>query len=446
MRLRMMNKALYLLSWMIMISIISSCANNGDKQSIGTQTPAPDSEKVTLKVVQSLMTPQRTAELKKLIGQFELQNANIRIQLITPTEDNADDAILTMLEDNQDIDIVEVRDITAHTYASRGLLVSLERYLPEWSNYSLISEDARLMARDIGDITYYIPNSLYQVQLYYRKDWFDAKALQAPETWEQLYFVGKQLTKPELGRYGFAFRGGPGAANTLTSMIQDYNGDGVSSSDSMFELDGTTIFAGERAAEALELYRKLYVETSHPKSIDWGFNDQVNAFANGEAAMLIQDSDIIPQIREKLKNNEWATAPLPTGPQGISHYNVGAAGWGIALQSKHRDEAWAFITYLSSAESNRAFADAAGLRSIYSGAIDDEKYSTSPYAPYILMANDPIHYRGVKRPSHYTNFSEYYQMGTELGRQYLQNTLSTEALLETFDDFWQRQRNLANRQ
>nr|MBC9201755.1 extracellular solute-binding protein [Paenibacillus sp. PL91] len=434
----LIGKALYPLSLIIMVSFLSGCMQIGMRSEETEPTTAPS--KVTLKVVQSLATPLRTEQLEKLIEHFEKEHPEINIMLVSPDYDSADETILTMLKNKEIVDIVEARDITVHEYVSQGLLASLESYIAKWSNFTLLSENARMMARDVANHVYYIPSSLYQMQLYYRKDWFDAKALQTPETWEQLFFVGKQLTRPEVEQYGFAFRGGLGAANMLSSIIQDYNGNQVSSDDSMFNADGSTIFAGERSPEALELYRKIYVETSHPSSIDWGFREQVKAFVDGKAAMLIQDSDVIAMIQEKLKESEWATAPLPTGPQGVSHYNVGAAGWGIAQHSRHKEEAWTFISYLSSLENNRAFTDATGVVSIYSDAPGAEKYSVGPYAPYMLMANNPIRYRGVKRPSQYTKYSEYYKMSTIAGRQFLQDTISAETLLKQFDDFWLRQR------
>jgi len=440
MKLTQMGKALYPLSLIIMIYIVSGCTLNPNRTEDLEQTTAP--VKVTLKVVESLMTPLRTVEFDKLIEKFEQDNPNIEIVKVTPNYETADQTILTMLEQSQEVDIVEVRDITLHQLATRGLIASLESYISSWSNYLLLNNNAKLMSRGVGDVVYYIPSSLYQVQLYYRKDWFDAKALQVPETWEQLFFVGKQLTKPEEGIYGFSFRGGRGAANTLSTIIQDYNGKNVDISDSMFNVDGSTIYSGEHATEAIELYRKLYAEISDPASINWGFNEQVQAFVNSKAALLIQDSDVMGIIKENLKNDQWATAPLPTGPDGISHYDVGAAGWGIASKSKHKDEAWKFISYLSSIESNRAFTDASGVISVYNNSIDEEKYSTGPYAPYMLMANDPIRFQGVKKPSHYKNYSDFYQMGTDVGHQYLMNAISAEELLEQLDVFWQQQRKL----
>ncbi len=437
MKLYLLSRALYPLSLMLMMSMISGCTHASNQPQVSVQ---PVADKVILKVAQSLMSPKRTLELQRLIEQFEKEHPTIGIQLLFPPYETADDTILSMLDKREEVDIVEVRDITAHDYASRDFLVNLDNYVEEWNDFTLLSDNARLMARDIGNITYYIPYGLYQVQLYYRKDLFDAKALQVPETWAGLFFVGKQLTRPEIGQYGYAFRGGRGAASTLTSIIQDYNGSNVSVAESMFNVDGTTIFKGEHAREALELYRKIYVETSHPSSIDWGFNEQVEAFVSGKAGMLIQDSDVIPLIKDKLKDSQWATAPLPAGPEGVSHYIVGAAGWGIAKQSEHPEEAWTFISYLSTLDNNRSFADAAGVISIYNKPLSEEKFSIGPYAPYTLMANDPLHFQGVKRPSHYAGYSEYLNMGTVLGRKYLQESLSTDGLLDQFDAFWMEQR------
>lgn len=436
MRLNIWGAAAYSILLMLIV-IISGCMNYNTITS-ETQPPS-ESEMVTLKVVQSLSNPKRTEYLRLLIKQFESEHTHIRVKLITPEYDRADDTILTMLESEQEIDIVEVRDITVHNYASRGLILSLDPFLSWWEFYNQLSDNAKLMARDM-DNAYYVPSSLYQSQLYYRKDWFDAKALQVPETWEELYFVGKQLTKPELGQYGYSSRGDKGAAIALSRIIQDYNGINVNPRDSMFRLDGTTIFSDPHAVEAVNLYRKIQTEISPPKSLEWGFNDQVKAFTSGQTAMLIQDSDVIEQLTVKLKEGTWATAPLPSGPDGISHSFIGSAGWGIALQSKHRDEAWSFISFLSSRDNNESFNKTTGAISIYNHELDDDFNTTGPYAPYTLMANNTDRFKVVKLPNQYVNYSKFLELAANRSQNYIKDEMTDQELLKQLDDFWIEQK------
>lgn len=127
MRHHIMSRTIYFLSCIIMISILCSCTKNVDLQIEQEESADSAHEKITLKIVQSLISPQRTAKLEQLIDQYEADHPNISIQLITPQNSTPDKTILTMLEENREVDIVEVRDITAHEYASRGLLASLEK-------------------------------------------------------------------------------------------------------------------------------------------------------------------------------------------------------------------------------------------------------------------------------------------------------------------------------
>ncbi len=429
--------AFYSLSLLGLIIFISGCTEDSYRDQEVEQTASPDT--ITLNVVQSLANPHRTAHLHTLIDEFEAQHPSIRIELITPEYVGADQTILSMLEKKDMIDIVEVRDITVHDYASRGLILNLEPFVSKWHDYELLSHNTTLLSRDVENTAYYIPSSLFQMQLYYRKDWFDAQALQVPETWDEVYLIGKQLTKPEIGQYGFAFRGGKGAANALTQIIQDYNGDQVNRSDSMFRLDGETIFSYAGASNALSVYRKINTEISSPDSLEWGFNEQVAAFADGKAAMLIQNSNAIKMIEGKLPAEAWATAPLPAGPEGVSHFSVGAAGWGIVSHSPYPEEAWTFITFLSSYTNNMSYAKATGVIPIYGNALESEQFKLSPYIPYILMANNPLRYHGVKKPSQYPNYSTYYQMGTERGRLFLQGGMTAKELLQELDAFWLKQ-------
>lgn len=296
------------------------------------------------------------------------------------------------------------------------------------------------MATDIDKTAYYIPYGIYQRQLFYRKDLFEAKGLEVPKTWEELYEAGKKLTDPTQNKYGYSFRGGPGGEQYITQIVQDYNGANVNPSDSVFNKDGSNIFSTPGALKAVELYYNIYKDISPKDSASWGFSEQVQGFTSGTTAMLIQDPDTIDSVKTALDDSQWGTAPLPTGPDGIAHYVIGAAGWGMTSFSKHKEESWKLISFLSSPESNMEFAKIAGVIPIHTSASKDEFFTTGPYAPYIKMSSEPEKYIGVKPPTNYKGYSTYKQMGLEQGQSLLLGRMKSDELVASFSTFWDKEK------
>ncbi|CAH0120694.1 Cyclodextrin-binding protein [Paenibacillus sp. CECT 9249] len=428
-----MKKVVSLVLITALLLVLAAC---GSKENSNSGSDNTKGEQVKLTMVESLSSPKRTEFLKQSIAEFEKQNPNIKVELISPPLESADNKINQMLAAKQDVDVLEVRDITVAQFVNNSYLESLEPYVSNWADYSTLSVSALTMAKDINNTAYYIPYGIYQRELFYRTDLFAEKNLKVPTTWEELYEVGKALTDPSQNKYGYSFRGGAGAEQYMTQIVQDYNGSNVNPGDSVFNNDGSTIFSTPGAIEALELYKKIYKEISPPDSANWAFSEQVQGFTSGTTAMLIQDPDTIESIATALNEDQWASAPLPTGPDGVSHFVLGSAGWGMTSHSKHKDEAWKLIEFLSSPEQNLAFSKTAGIIPIHTTASDDEFFKVGAYAPYIEMANKPEQFVGVKPFTNYKGYQLYKQAGTEKGQAFLFDRVSAEDLAKEFDEFW----------
>jgi multiple sugar transport system substrate-binding protein len=293
----------------------------------------------------------------------------------------------------------------------------------------------------IGDKLYFVPNGLYQRQMFYRSDWFEEKGLQPPTTWQELYDVGKKLTDPAKNRFGFSFRGGAGSNGTTDAMILAYNGEKVNLEDSMFTKDGATVYSTPEAKAAMELYLKIYKEISPPDSINWGFQEQVQAFTSGVTGILLQDPDVIQSLQEKMKEGTWATAPLQTGPTGKALFSAGGAGWGIASNSKHKDAAWKLIAFLSSPAENTAFSKDFGLIPIHTSATEDEFFKTGPYKTLIDMSDKPDTFVNFKPPFEYPGTGQWGQVTMESGQALLLGQSSLEDTLKKWDAYWVDQKS-----
>ncbi|WP_167747230.1 ABC transporter substrate-binding protein [Cohnella luojiensis] len=415
-----------LLCAVVTVGLLAGCSSKGN---------GDGGDKVTLRMIESLTSPKRTELIQAMITKFETANPNIKVEFISPPFDQADNKIRTMLGSDEQLDVLEVRDLNVAELVNNGYVEPLNAYADKWKDYASVSAVSKSVGT-VSDKLYFVPNGLYERQMFYRSDWLKEAGLNPPTTWEELYETAKKLTDPAKNRFGFSFRGGAGSTGTTDAMILAYNGDKVNLEDSMFTKDGATVFSTPEAKAAMELYLKLYKDTSPPDSINWGFQEQVQAFTSGVTGILLQDPDVIQSLQEKMTEGTWATAPLVTGPTGKALFAAGGAGWGIASKSKHKEEAWKLIEFLSSPAENTAFSKDYGLIPIHTSATEDEFFKTGPYKTLIDMSNKPDTFVNFKPPFQYPGTGNWGQVAMESGQSLLLGKSTLEDTLGKWDDFW----------
>lgn len=419
---------------------VSGCSGKENHTESPASSTSPSNEnKVTLRMIESLTNPNRTAILKGMITQFENQNPTIQVELISPPFSQADITIKTMLNVKQELDVLEVRDVNVADLASKGYIDPLDGYTATWDQKNTLSTAAKSISK-VGNKTYFIANGLYQRQMFYRKDWYDAAGLKSPSSWEEIYETGKKLTDPAQDHYGFAFRGAKGSISNLDAMILAYNGDLVNLSDGEFLNDGSTIYDSSEATKAMDLYLKIFKDISPPDSIYWGFQEQVDSFISGKTGILLQDPDVIQTIQDKMQPGTWATAPIPTGPSGKALVSVGGAGWGIASHSKHKEEAWKLISFLSSAKMNTELSQKYGLIPIHTSAVSDPFFQTGPYKTLLDMTLKPDTYLLYKPPFQYPGNANWDKVAMETGQEMLLGKATIQETLAKWDAFWKEQK------
>ncbi|MCQ6560046.1 ABC transporter substrate-binding protein [Paenibacillus mendelii] len=425
-----------LLSGVMMLSVLAGCGGNnstdGESANGGGKS---DGETVKLRMVESLTSPKRTELLQKMIDQFETENPTIQVELISPPFDQADNKIRTMLAGKQDLDVMEVRDLNVAEFVNNKYTEPLDAYAAKWSDYATVTATAKSVGT-VGENLYFMPSGLYLRQMFYRQDWLKEKGLEVPETWQELVDTAAALTDSSKNRYGFSFRGGPGSNGTTDTMILSYNGDNVNLDDSQFTKDGKTIYSTPEAKQAMELYMKLYKEASPPDSINWGFSEQVQAFTSGVTGILLQDPDVIQSLQQSMDEGTWATAPMPKGPNGKALMAAGASGWGIPSYSKHKEEAWKLIEFMSSPKQNTAFSKDYGLIPVHTAAAEDEFFKTGPYKTLLDMGNQPDVFVSYKPAFQYPGTGQWGQVSAESQQSFLLGKTSLDDLLKKWDEYW----------
>lgn len=169
--------------------------------------------KVTLQMVESLTSPDRTALIKKMIADFEKANTGIKVQLVSPPTEQADGKIQQMLQAGSGVDVLEVRDLTVGPFSNNGWLYDMTKDLEKWDGMAKLTDQAKKFTKAEDGKSYFIPYGFYGLSLYYRTDLVkEAGFAGPPKTWDELVEQAIKIQAPAKNRYGYAFRGGKNSA------------------------------------------------------------------------------------------------------------------------------------------------------------------------------------------------------------------------------------------
>lgn len=418
-------------------------ANQSTGETTAEKTETSDSgEKVTLRLIESLTNPERTAVLEEMAQSYESKNPNVTIELISPPFESADKKISQMLSAGEPLDIVEVRDHTIAQYVNNDYLGDMSSAFENWEYNDTLAEGVKgIMTRHQGKM-YMIPSGLYQRVMFYRKDIFDELKLSVPTTYEELLEVGKKITDPSKNRYGFAFRGAGGVmGNWSNLMLTSYLGTDKFDENAAFFLDNSTetIFSTPEAVETLKLYKQIYEEISPKDSIAWGFNETVQGFLSGTCAILLQDPEVIGVCQSELEDSQWGVTTLPKGKAGQAPFENGYAGWGVTSYSEHPEVAADFIKFLSEPENNVKWSKSYSTIPIHLNAGDiDPFFKEGPFAIFSEINSKPDEYPTYFLPNMYVTYSELWATADEWVQKYLQGQLTAEELANYFTDIWKK--------
>lgn len=385
------------------------------------------SGEVRLRMIESLTSPERTKLIKTLIADFEKANPKVKVELISPPLDSADQKITQILQTKKGLDVLEVRDHTVKSFSNNGWLAELPT--TDWPGWSDLTELAQKKAVEVGGKPYLIPYGFYERTLFYRTDWGLA---QPPTTWQELYEAGKKMTSGD--RFGYSFRGGKGGADYVVQMISAYNGEALNPEKSFYLKDKRTIFSTPEAVQAADLFVKIFKETSPPDSVSWGYPEMVQGFTSGVTGMLIQDPEVIKTVEESSVKT-WSTAPIPKGPSGYAFQPVGYAGWGVTSFSEHPKEAVKLVQFLSEAKQSIAFAKGNSLIPISKQAQSDPQFSQGAWKAYLQAQQDPKQVITI-RPVDYPGWSQFLVDSDRDVQALLTGKKTTAEVLKSWDAFW----------
>ncbi|BBJ28440.1 ABC transporter substrate-binding protein [Athalassotoga saccharophila] len=394
-------------------------------------------ETITLNFMQVLTSPQRTAWWEQVIKDFEALNPNIKINLISPPYEQADNKLTTMLMGKQPLDIIEVRDYTIKQLVDNGWLTNLTPYIATWSASKTLIPLAWQAAKTVNNTPYMIPQSFFVKALFVRTDILAKYGINPDDlkTWQDVLNACQKLYNPSKNQYGWDNRGKNSPfifPDTLaTSFVENAN------PDNLYILpNGQTIFTSPQYKAGWEMYIKLF-KTSPQDSINWGFDSQVNSFVSGVTPILMQDPDTVGLLNTMLDKDQYTVVPLPVGPTGKAYPNYGFNGLGIVSYSQHKEAAWKFIAYVSSPEVNAWFNKNYGPLPISSVTYENDPYfSTGVYSAWAYMMKHPEKYIFSNYPFNSSKWPGWPSIQQADMQSLLLGNISLDAVLAKWNNYW----------
>ncbi|MDC5821156.1 extracellular solute-binding protein [Vibrio europaeus] len=188
-----------------------------------------------------------------------------------------------------------------------------------------------------GDV-YGMPVDLGPGVMYYRSDVFAKTGIdvnQAIKDWDSYIKAGEELKKKDV--YLIASAADVAQAIIFTTVPE---GEGL-----YFDADGNPVVTSERFVHAFEVAKEIREKGLDARILAWS-NEWYEGFRNGTFATQLSGAWLLGHL------NNWI-APETAGNWGVSHLPDGIYGsWGgsflsIPTQSKHQDEAWKLIEYMT---------------------------------------------------------------------------------------------------
>jgi len=292
--------------------------------------------------------------INKMIATFEKQYPHIKVKMELIPNDQYETKIRTALAGGNPPDIMALDGPTLASYAHQGAVIPLDEYMNRDGNKDDIAKPVLESLTYNGKI-YAAPHNDSSLAMFYNKKMFEAKGIPLPSknpdeawTWEQVLDAARKLNDPDNGVYGWnptpwGFAGHEGAPYSEMTFLWQAGAEILSP-------DGTTAkgyLDSPEAKKALEFWKSLYnTEKVAPKELPQ------DAFPNGKVAIHIDGPWAFSYLETNFPNfklgEDYDVAPLWKDVKQVTPN--GSWNMAITAQSKHPDEAWLFVNWVTGIE------------------------------------------------------------------------------------------------
>ncbi|RUS48526.1 sugar ABC transporter substrate-binding protein [Cohnella sp. AR92] len=318
----------------------SSASNGGDKKA----------EQVTLKFMGWEVSPLETESVKKGLDMFMRENPNIKVEYTTiPGGTQYVAKMQTLVLGNEAPDVFFLQSDYYHDFVSRKSLLDITGKVDS-SGLADDLIDSAVQLSTVNGKYYGVESCIVAPVLYYNKDLFDkAKVAYPPSdptkawTWDEFVDVAKKLTVKngdKVDQYGVY-----GLENYYMTIAEIMSNGGNWFSDDLTKSTANTPEVKEVLQKISDL-RKVDGVAPEGKLLTNSGMSATQMLQTGKIAMLVDGSWSLQELANM--NFKVGVGVLPKFKNAVTH---GQAHLHVAsANTKHPEEAWKLIQFLSSEE------------------------------------------------------------------------------------------------
>lgn len=294
------------------------------------------------------------ADVRAMTDAFTTANPNVKVNLeFVPYEGLHDKTILAQ-GSGGGYDVVLFDVIWPAEYAANNVLVDIsDRITPEMKSgvlpgaWTTVEYDGK---------QYGMPWILDTKYLFYNKEILEKAGIESPpKTWEELRTQAQTIKEKGLldAPIVWSWAQAEAAICDYTTLVSAYGGS--------FLQDGKPAFQTDGGLDALTYMAESYNSgLTNKNSKEFLEEDVRRVFQNGEAAFALNWTymyNLANDPKESKVAGKVGVVPAPgiEGKSTVSAVN-GSMGLGVTTTSKHPDEAWNYVSFMTSQETQNAYA------------------------------------------------------------------------------------------
>ena len=205
-----------------------------------------------------------------------------------------------------------------------------------------------------GDALYALPDTQSYFLMYYRKDIMEKLGLSVPKTWEEFKHAATVIQRNNMNVYvpytqittATTVNTGIGSLNLLPTLMSQ---NGLS----LYNKEKTaTALNSKEAIDVFDYWTNLYTEYGYLKEAEFYNRFRVGVVPLGIAplATYMNLYSAAPEIAGR-----WSVALVPASENGNRTIAGAGTGCGIIEKSENKDEAWEFLKWWTSAETQTRY-------------------------------------------------------------------------------------------
>ncbi len=376
------------LALVLTVGCFTGCAPK--PEAAAPAAPAAD-EKVTLQALFMKQAGYSEEDVTKITEEFKTANPNMDVQLTFVAYEALEQKILTSAQSGG-YDVVLIDAPWTAKFAKAGFVMDVTDRLAAADRENIFT--GALDAVSYQDKLFGMPWLNDTRYLFYNKKMLKAAGFEnPPATFQEMLDQARVLKSKGIVEYPIAASWAQ--AETLvcdfTSLTEAYG-------PGMIDKDGNPVLTSDSNIKALDfMVSSLKDGLANPSSTEFLEEDVRGVFSSGKAAFALNWTYMYNLAKDPAQSSvteDVGIAPSPGTEYKKSASVNGGMGLSVTSGSKHPDQAWQYISYLSSQDVQKRFAKNALpiWKSLYT---DPAVVETSPEVvaasviQYEFLANRP---------------------------------------------------------